>query len=166
MRFFLLLVALVIAGCGYHFSGRGGTLPGGIEQIHIPLFENLTREPQLENQLTNEVIEIFSRQKNIRQVPFADAEAVLSGKIRSYDSRALSYSQDDQISKYRASMTIEVRLQRKDTQELLWDGTLRWQTEYDAAPDKMLQGDEERLAQDELARRLAEELYSQILDDF
>ncbi len=63
-------------------------------------------------------------------------------------------------------MVVAVRLQRTDNQALLWEGTVRWQTEYDAAADKMLQRDDERRAQDELARRLAEEIYSRLLDDF
>jgi hypothetical protein len=63
-------------------------------------------------------------------------------------------------------MVVAVRLKRSDNQALLWDGTVSWQTEYDAAADKMLQGDDERRAQDELARRLAEEIFSRLLDDF
>lgn len=166
MRLFLLLATLLLGACGYHFPGQGGTLPGGVERIHIAMFDNQTREPLLENLLTTAVIDVFSGRPSIRQVAIAEAEAELNGRILSYDSRSISYQQGDQISKYRASMVVAVRLQRYDDQALLWEGTVRWQTEYDAAADKMLQGDDERLAQDELARRLAEEIFSRLLDDF
>ncbi len=141
-------------------------MPGDVERIHIHLFENLTREPLLENSLTTQLSDLFTRRSNVRLVPVEDAEAELSGRIRSYDSRAIAYAEDDLISKYRASMVVEVRLLHGETQALLWDGTVRWQTEYNAAADKMLQGDEERRAQEELARRLAEEIYFRLLDDF
>lgn len=162
----LLVIVLLLGACGYHFPGQGGSLPGGVERIHIVMFDNLTREPLLENRLTTEVIDVFSGRSTIRQVASEEAEAELSGRILSYDSRSISYQQGDQISKYRASMVVAVRLQRTDNQALLWEGTVRWQTEYDAAADKMLQGDDERRAQDELARRLAEEIFSRLLDDF
>jgi outer membrane lipopolysaccharide assembly protein LptE/RlpB len=166
MRLLLLMVVLLLGACGYHFPGQGGSLPGGIERIHVSMFDNLTREPLLENRLTTEVIDIFSGRPNIRLVPIEDAQAELSGRILSYDSSSIAYQQGDQISKYRAAMVVAVRLQGVDNQRLLWDGTVRWQTEYDAAADKMLQGDDERRAQDELARRLAEEIFSRLLDDF
>jgi outer membrane lipopolysaccharide assembly protein LptE/RlpB len=166
MRQLLLLVVILLSACGYHFPGQSGALPGGVERIHIAMFDNLTREPLLENRLTTEVIDIFSGRRNIRQVAIEEAEAKLSGRILSYDSHAISYRQGDQISKYRASIVVAVRLERTENQALLWDGTVRWQTEYDAASDKMLQGDDERRAQDELARRLAEEIFSRLLDDF
>lgn len=166
MRLLLLVIALSLGACGYHFPGQGGALPGGVERIHVAMFDNQTREPLLENRLTTEVIAIFSGRSNIRQVAIEEAEAQLTGRILSYDSRAISFQQGDQISKFRASMVVAVRLQRSANQALLWEGTVRWQTEYDAAADKMLQGDDERRAQDELARRLAEEIFSRLLDDF
>jgi len=162
----LLVVVLLLGACGYHFPGQGGSLPGGVERIHISMFGNQSREPLLENRLTTEVVDIFSGRSNLRLVAVEEAEAELSGRILSYDSSSIAYQQEDQISKYRAAMVVAVRLQRIDNQALLWDGTVRWQTEYDAAADKMLQGDDERLAQDELARRLAEEIFSRLLDDF
>lgn len=166
MRLLLLVIALSLGACGYHFPGQGGALPGGVERIHVAMFDNQTREPLLENRLTTEVIAIFSGRANIRQVAIEEAEAQLTGRILSYDSRAISFQQGDQISKFRASMVVAVRLQRSANQALLWEGTVRWQTEYDAAADKMLQGDDERRAQDLLARRLAEEIFSRLLDDF
>jgi outer membrane lipopolysaccharide assembly protein LptE/RlpB len=166
MRLLLVVVVLLLGACGYHFPGQGGSLPGGVERIHVSLFANQTREPLLENLLTTEIIDILSGRPNIRHVALEEAEAELTGRILSYDSSAIAYQQGDQISKYRASMVVAVRLQRIDNQALLWDGTVRWQSEYDAAADKMLQGDDERRAQEELARRLAEEVFSRLLDDF
>ncbi|MFO7764966.1 MAG: LptE family protein [Pelovirga sp.] len=164
----LLLFGLILfsAGCGYHFPGQGGSLPGDVERIHLALFENATREPFLENSLTTTLSDLLSRRSDISLVPLAEAEAELQGRIRSYDSRSIAYAEDDLISQYRASMVVEVKLIERQTETLLWDGTVRWQTEYDAAADKMLQGDEERQAQEELARRLAEEIYFRLLDEF
>ena len=166
MRLLPLVMVLLLGACGYHFPGQGGSLPGGVERIHVSMFDNLTSEPLLENRLTTEVIDIFSGRSTIRHVAIEEAEAEMTGRILSYESSSIAYQQGDQISKYRASMVVAVRLQDIDNQALLWDGTVRWQTEYDASADKMLQGDEERRVQDELARRLAEEIFSRLLDDF
>ncbi len=166
MRLLLLCIVLLLGACGYHFSNPEMTLPGGVERIHIVLIDNQTREPLLENRLTSEIIEIISGHSNVHLVAHETAEAILTGRILSYDHRALSYQQEDQIGRYRASMVVSVRLERSNTQALLWEGTVSWQTEYATAVDKMLQGDAERRAQDELARRLAEEVFTRMLDDF
>jgi outer membrane lipopolysaccharide assembly protein LptE/RlpB len=165
----LLVVALLllIAGCGYHFSGKGGALPGGVQRLHIPLFVNQTAKPQLENRLSSRVSEVFARNGNISLVEqHSQAEAVLEGTIISYAARPLSYNQKDAISEYRATMTVEVKLRQVKDGRLLWSGTSSWYENYSAASDKGLQYDRENDAITEINLRLSEELLYRLLDDF
>ena len=166
MRAVLLLVLLALAGCGYHVAGRSGALPGGVTRIQVPLFANQSAEPQLEARLTDHLVARFSRSRNIEVVPPDAAEAVLLGTIRSYRATSLSYVADDQISQYRATMVVDVVLQRVDTEEELWRRSLQWNADYAASADKMQQWGQEQLAQDELAERLAAEIHSLLYDDF
>jgi outer membrane lipopolysaccharide assembly protein LptE/RlpB len=161
----LLLFALL--GCGYHFPGKGGALPGEVERLYIPLFVNKTSEPQIENLLSNDVSEVFARNGNISQVEsLQQAEAVLEGVISAYSSRAIAYGTNDDISEYRASMTIDVALRQVTDGRLLWQGSVSWNDEYIAADDKAVQEDLERDAIEEISLRIAEDLLSRILDDF
>ena len=168
MRFFVFYILLFsLLGCGYHFPGRGGVLPAEVKQLYIPLFVNKTLEPQLENKMTSRISEVFSRNKKIFQVENPQhAEAVFEGTIRSYNNRALSYDQNDDISEYRSTMIVDARLRQVETDQLLWEGTASWNAEYLAADDKAIQEDLEQQAIDEIVLRLAEELLYKMLDDF
>ena len=168
MRLLSFLVLLFcLPGCGYHFPGQAGALPGGVEQLYIPLFVNQTAEPQLEYKMTSRVSEVFSRNSKISQVEKVEqAEAILVGAIRSYQTRALSYDRNDTIGEYRSTMIIDAVLQQVENEELLWKGTVSWSSEYSAATDKSVQEGLEQQAIDEISLRLAEEILYQLLDDF
>ncbi|WP_321371858.1 LptE family protein [uncultured Desulfuromusa sp.] len=167
MRFIcFLLLLFCLLGCGYHFPGQSGTLPGGVEKIYIPLFINKTSEPLLENKLTSRVSEVFSRHSKISQVEKQEtAEAILQGTIRSYSSRALSYNSDDDIGEYRATMVVDVVL-KTEAEEPLWTGTVRWSEDYNSSSNKNAQNDMEQSAIDEMTVRMAEEILYKLLDDF
>lgn len=169
MRIVLLLVVILcLSGCGYYFPGQGGTVPGQVNSIYIPLFVNRTAEPQLENRLTNKVSEVFSRRKSLSQVERPDlAEAILKGKIESYRSRPLAYDSQDNISEYRATMQVSAELLGgSEQQTVLWQAAETWSVDYLAADDKTRQEDLEDLAIEELSLRLAENLFYKFLDDF
>ena len=162
-----LLMLLTLVGCGYHFPGKSGSLPGGVQSLYIPLFVNRTAKPQLENKLSSRVSEVFARNGNISLVEQrSQAEAVLEGVISSYNSRAISYDQNDDISEYRATVTVEAKLRQVEDGHLLWSGIVTWDENYIAADDKGTQSDLEDEAIDEIGLRLSEELLYRLLDDF
>jgi len=164
---YLLLFVLFLSGCGYSVPGQSGSVPAGVEKIFIPLFVNNTSKPLLENELTNRVSEVFSRNIYIEQVNKQEqSEAILKGVIGSYSSRAISYNSNDDIGEYRATMTVAVALIAKDAVEPLWKRNFSWGSTYLAAEDKGLQDDLEHDAIDEISRRLAEEILHSLLDDF
>lgn len=168
MRALLLIsLLLLLVGCGYHFPGKTGALPGDVKQLYIPLFANRTAKPQLENKLSNQVSIVFGRSPKVNLVEReSQAEAVLEGTIRSYSTKALSYDKNDDISEYRAIMTIDAKLRQFKDGRLLWSGTLSWDEKYIAADDKGKQYDLEGEAVDEIVQRLSEKLLSRLLDDF
>lgn len=167
MRWLALISTLLLGACGYHFADTTGSLPEGVTQIQVVQFENTTSEPYLEQRLTDDVIDQLRRHREIRLVVTEDqAEAILSGVIVTFSSNALSFSQDDQIGTYRATLVADVMLRRSNSDELLWSGRSRWSTEYNATIDVAQQSDLKERALNELSRRLAEEIYYQLLDNF
>ena len=163
----VILLLLVLAGCGYHFAGHGNSLPGEVSRVYLPLFANRTLKPQLENLLSNEVGMALARNGNIIEVRSKElAEAVLQGTVSSYATTAIAYDKNDDISEYRAKLTIEVSLRSIADGRLLWQGTVAWSEDYLADNDKARQRELERDAVEKLSRRIADELLSRMLDDF
>ncbi len=163
----LLGLALSLAGCGYHVPGTSGGALSEVQTLYVQLFENERFEPFLENELTNAVSSQLARKRDARLVESAVlADAVLSGTITDYQTAAVSYNRDDNIAEYRSTMTIVVMLRRTRDNKILWKGNASWSKEYFTAIDKTAQEDNEAEAIDEISRRLAEEIYYRITDDF
>jgi hypothetical protein len=168
MKFFCSLVLLFcLSGCGYHFSGYSGQLPGGAERLYIPLFVNKTNESRLETRFASQVSEVFSRNKKILQVETReDSEAVLLGTVRSYKNKSLSYDRRDDIGTYLSKMIIDVELRETETNQLLWEGSISWAETYRASNDKNIQDLSRQQALHQIVLRLSEQLLYRLLDDF
>jgi len=162
----LVLLASLLA-CGYNFPGQSGALPGGVTKLYIPLFSNKTVKPRLETLLSNDVSKVMSRNKELIQVASSEqAEAVLEGQVIAYSANAISYDSDDEISQFRATMTIDVVLRQLSDGRALWQGTLSWRENFLANDNKSVQNDLENEAILVISSRLADELLSRLLDDF
>ncbi len=163
----LLLFALVAAGCGYQFPGRGSSLPEDIRKVELALFANGTSQPSVETEFTSRLTDEFIRQGALGIVSSGSAaDAVLSGKVESYRSRALSYDGRDKITEYRSEMTVSAALRRSSTGQILWKGRVSRFEEYSANPDRSVERDNEQRAIDRLSDRLAKDLYARMMDNF
>ncbi len=163
----LIGITLLVCACGYHLPGRGTSLPDDVQTVYVEPFENKTTEPFLETPLTNEVRDQFSRRRTVEVVGSPDlADAILTGTIVSYRSSTVSYDRDDDITEYRATMIVDAALTRANGEEVIWQGTVRWNEEFYANDDRAQQDYNETLAQEDLHRRLAQEIYNSLTDNF
>lgn len=170
MRRSVVLIALsvlLLSACGYRLQGRSDALPGDVRSLYVEIFRNDSYEPFLEDAVTNEVVGRFARHDRLEIVEdAAQAEGILSGRIVGYSNSALSYDQDDNIAEYRSRMTVEAVLRRVGNGEVLWKGSVVWQEDYASSRDKVVQNDREQAAIQEISQRLADELFSHMMDQF
>jgi outer membrane lipopolysaccharide assembly protein LptE/RlpB len=169
MRFIIGFSFLVflLCGCGYHVGGAADQLPGDIRTLYVKLFDNQTAEAFLENLVTNRVIEKLSRTADLAIVEDPDqADAVLSGVISSYGRGAVAYDRDDEIVEYRSHIGCSSELRQTADGTVLWKGTVYWDEEFSAAADPADEEDAESLAQEAVARRLADQLYARLTQNF
>lgn len=165
--FLLGAVLLFLGGCGYNLSGRGDVLPGDVHTLHIRMFANKTYKAFLENEVTNAVTDQFllGRHLELLEDPVA-ADAVLSGEVTKYTTQAISYDRNDTILEYRASMSVEATLRRSRGGAVLWKGEVAWTETYPANQNKSLQQDNEAAAIGVLSKRVSQELFSRVMDNF
>ena len=168
MRIVITLFVLLLAACGYHAPGSMDSWVGGDARVlYVQLFDNQTSEPYLENYITDALVAELSRSRLVELTEDRDlADVLLEGDVKDFSSSALSYGTSDQITDYRASMNVSVRLLARDSNEILWRENLQRSEDYLATVNKNLQLEGERLAAQQVSKRLAEDIHSSLLNSF
>jgi lipopolysaccharide assembly LptE-like protein len=75
-------LALVLAGCLYHFSGGG--VPN-VKTVAILPFDNQTPEPALTKEVNDAVREAFEGRLGLREAGERGADAVVRGRVLRYE---------------------------------------------------------------------------------
>ncbi len=168
MRIISLLLLLFLVGCGYHSPGQSDDWVGDEARVlYVQLFDNGTVEPYLENYITDAVIAEFSRSRLLELTEDPDlAEVRLVGEVKDFTSSAQAYGSSDQITEYRATMTVVVRLLRKNTSEIIWQRSMQRTQNYLATVNKNLQLEGQKLAARQVSQRLAEDIHASMLNSF
>lgn len=133
----LTLLAAALAGCGYHFAGTVVSLPPEIRTVHVGRIENETRFHGLEKDLAFALEDAIARWGTLRVTEEAgDADAILGGRIRAVDLRAVSFDQSDLALQYEVSVMADFGLRRASDGETLWEiAGMRQSSEYSAVAD-------------------------------
>lgn len=114
-----IIILTVLTACGYRL-GTGGTVPGGIQRIHISSMDNPTRDPGLETLFTNALIDEFIRKTDVIISNQEQADAVLAGKITSLQTRIASRQALRSIRERRITGTISLELINQKDGSLIW----------------------------------------------
>lgn len=115
------LLIFLFGGCGYQFSGQSTFLPKDIRTVYVEPFINRSRDVGLENEITTALRSEFYRAGKLRAVNQAgEADAILSGAVRSLESHVASVNRDDQLLQYEFVMIIDVTLRRRQPEEMIW----------------------------------------------
>lgn len=163
----LLISSIIAAGCGYRpAAGDVQTRFGEGETISIPIFANKTYKPNLENILLNDLIDEFSKRRGLRIKEMDSSDYTLGGEVLTYSKVAVSYTGYDIVKEYRATMTIAATLRKNTTQRVVWRGTLSWSQDFPANTDIAIQQNSEDAAIQEISRRLAQQIYLKLIEEF
>ena len=162
----LWLLCAVIAGCGYRFSG-GGDLPGGIRNLSVGVFENKTRENGLETQIANDLIDQFSRHKNIKLTEKNSSDGHLTGIIRSAKVTTITHATASVSAERRIQVTMDFKLTATSDGRLLWSANAisAYET-YAVTSEKYGTEQNKKSALATLSSKVAERIYYQLTDNF
>lgn len=134
-RALLTALALLPAACGYNFSGSVVSLPEDVRAIHVGGIANDTRYPGLEKTLGFALESAISRWGTLRLATEAgSSDAVLAGRLRGIELRAVSFDQSDLALQYEISVVADLSLRRNHDGKILWEVSgLRQIQEYSAS---------------------------------
>lgn len=164
-----MLGALVAAlsGCGYHLAGHSRALPG-VRTVGIPTFVNRTSRPELEQRVTEHVIDEFTTRGRVRIVSGEEgAQAVLKGTILTYTLNPVSINEVGRATRYEIMITAHVILSEVGTDKALWeDDHFLFKKQYDIASSPSSFVDQEIVAIDDVATDFARSVVTSILEGF
>ncbi|MDX2170939.1 MAG: LPS assembly lipoprotein LptE [Deltaproteobacteria bacterium] len=193
MRNALLLLAALLGGCGYAIVGSQTThVPGDIHSVAVGTFTNRSRQEGLDKTLAFAVEREFYQRGalEIRESK-GEGEAIISGTIREFKIRPVSFNQQDEALQYEAKLVLDVVLTRQSDGSVLWKGnnmqsvedfSVNRQTVVPSSSqfqqgtldfdnlaqltDIQLAETEKHLAIDRMMRAIARDVHDRILDDF
>jgi outer membrane lipopolysaccharide assembly protein LptE/RlpB len=166
----LLPVAAVLclAACGYHLAGRSASLPAGLTRLAVPTFQNRTNKPQIEQRITEHVIDEMTTRGRLRIVAREEeADAVLRGEILSYTVVPVIISEQGRATRYESRITAHVVLSQIPTDRVLWeDNHFLFKGQYNVTATEQGFVDQETVAIDDVATDFARSVVTSILEGF
>lgn len=164
--FLIATLSIIVSGCGYRMIG-GGSLPGGVETVAIPVMVNRTSETGMETVLTNALIVRMNRRRQGSVVDIEKAQAELSGVIDALGRDTVARKSAHTALERRVYIVVSLVLTRKDG-ESLWKGDqLKAEQAYAVVDGNPVATDaNRRQAISLLAERLAEAVVRRLTDDF
>jgi hypothetical protein len=167
-------------------------VPGDIHSVAVGTFTNRSRQEGLDKTLAFAVEREFYQRGalTIRETK-GEGEAVISGTIREFHVRPVSFNQQDEALQYEAKLVLDVVLVRQSDGSVLWKGnnmqsvedfSVNRQTVVPSSSqfqqgtldfdnlaqltDIQLAETEKHLAIDRMVRAIARDVHDRILDDF
>jgi len=161
---FLLTAALILLlSCGYRFSGSG-SLPAGVQRVFISMLDNRTPETGLENTLTGDLrYEIIRYNRDAKP---DEADAVLSGTVKSLWVETVSRSGLHSSLERRVTVSVDLKLTNRNGRVVWSVAGLADNESYTVGSDSQATEFNKRRAISALSKRLAENIYYRLTEDF
>lgn len=163
-----LVCGLAANGCGYRVVGRTNTLPEGAQTIAIPAFANQTTTYRIEQILTESVVHEFIARTKYRVVPEENgADLVLHGQVISLGAGAVGFDPVSGVTTtVLVTVTAKVTLQDRTGKTLFQNNNLVFREPYQISENPNSFFQEEGPALGRMSRDFADQVVSDILENF
>ncbi len=174
----LLLLTLLLVGCGYSLRADGEPVGIQLESLAIPMFSSTSSEIGFEADFTKVIRQEFISNGRVPLMPEEKAQAVLIGKIQDVRADPLSYRSQDftvggntstyEVTKSRKlRVRLEVQLVDRRQGKVIWrEAAMEEQASYFISADPLETRYSERQALEKIAGRLAKRIYLRTMERF
>ena len=165
------LGAVTLSGCGYALVGRGGGFDPSIKRLGVPLFRDVTGQSNLDQKITQKVIEELLRRGKVDIVQTTEAvDAIVDGEIVGYQVVPVGFSGGTgatTASRYAITLTAKVRYFKPGEPLPIWQNdAFSFRDEYDMGSNPASFFDREGQGVERLAQAFARSLVSAMLEAF
>jgi hypothetical protein len=113
-----LAVVAVLGGCSY--SPNPTAFPTHLSTIAVPVFQNKTTQPTLEQQMTQAVVDKFIKNSKLKVVDEDHADLVVTGAVSVYKNAVFGFNAREQAQEYQVQITAVVTVKDRVKNRELW----------------------------------------------
>ena len=113
-----VLLALLLGGCSY--SPNPALFPTHLRTIAVPVFQNRTTQPALEEEVTTAIVNRFIRDSKLRVVSEDQADLVITGGVRAYSNAVFGFNAREQAQEYQVAVTVVVTVRDRVKNREMW----------------------------------------------
>lgn len=131
------LAVVLLAGCaGYHLGPVNG-VTAGEKSVEVLLLTNQTRQPRLDEAVTQALRERLQVDGTYHLATSAPADLVLTGYIHQYTHEGMGYLNRDSATtqNYRVGVIVHVTVRDRATGKLVLDRDVKGHTLVNVGPD-------------------------------
>ncbi len=161
----MMAVGYFLTGCS-DVAVRPG-LPDYMSKLSVPVFQNRTAQPEIENELTQQVNQDFLVDGRMELTDTDKANAILEGIIVQYLLEPLLLDVHNTPQQYK--MRLILRLSLKDTKagRSLWtEDAFEESTTYYVANNLGITPEDEPTARRRLVKQLSQRIISKVIEGF
>ena len=122
-------LALVTAGCSY--SPSPALFPPHLKTLAVPVLRNGTVEPNLEQEVTEAIVNRFVQDNKLKVVAEGEADLVLTGTVIKYVNAVFGFNAREQAQEYQVAVTVAITARDRVKNREMWrDDNLVRTTNY------------------------------------
>ncbi len=117
--------AFLVASCAYY--GTTSRTAGDIEKISVPYFSNKTSQPDVEIEITDQIIQGIAKDNTLKVVDETESDAILEGSVTKFRNTPFTFEQgvaQIQAEQYRLLIEIQVSLFSPSRNEYIYENKI------------------------------------------
>ncbi len=122
VKVIILLLCIIFCQCTYYsFSG---SLAPHLDTVAVPLFTNQTAEFGVTEQLTDAIINEFTRDNTLKIADASTADILIEGEIVRINEQAGAFDQQETVTDYKVYITVNITCHDQVKKQVLWEERL------------------------------------------
>jgi len=166
IHFFMLIGLIAMVGaCGYRLEG-GGYINQGVSQVAVTVFENRSSETRAGVSFTNQLVQEIQAKTDTVVVDVGRTTRKIVGVVNSITFSALARTSTETVVERQVTAVVDIQLVGPGG-EIIWSVKNMVATEsYQVKSNRVDDTASKQKAIDKIARRTAERVISQMMNNF
>jgi hypothetical protein len=118
VRRLLLVLTLGLLGCSY--SPNPNPVSSHTGSIAIPVFQNRTTQPVLEEEVTTAIVNRIIQGSKLRVVPEGQADLVVTGAVVGYKNSVFGFNATEKAEEYQVAVTLAITVRDRTKNREVW----------------------------------------------